>query len=304
MFHVEHRVGESVRLDRAGQAPGRARQRVRWPEGGPRSSAVSAARPRAVNRGNHSRVVPRRPDSYRGSRESGMLWWLTGGGPGAAGPSSLTSRGRARPIAGRMEALGPRHPMRSVPTDVAWADEGASANHLRSRACSGQPVGAKPIPSADVPRGTTQGHGRSRLGATDQVGPAASRSQPRRSHASPGQPLARPGAGDGIVRGRVRRRPPSGGSFRTSGGGRAEGGIGSSHAASVYPELPDRRPRCSTWNVRRASSGLDPTPPARKHVPDDRESARCRDPGQGLSREVQLLPPGCRGDSSPRRPQR
>ena len=55
---------------------------------------------------------------------------------------------------------------------------------------------------------------------------------------------------------------------------------------------------------RRPSSGLDPTPPARKHVPDDRESARCRDPGQGHSREVQLLPAGCRGHPAARRPQR
>ena len=61
---------------------------------------------------------------------------------------------------------------------------------------------------------------------------------------------------------------------------------------------------CSTWNTHRRRGGLDPTPLARKHVPDDREDARSRLPAQGGLWLIRLLPAGGRRHAGARRPER
>jgi len=70
---------------------------------------------------------------------------------------------------------------------------------------------------------------------------------------------------------------------------RAVGGFDRYGHPSGYPVTAGTSPRCSTWNISRPMSGLDPAPSARNYVPDDREHARCRHPGQGYSRPSWLL---------------
>ena len=146
-FHVEHRSGGSVSLDRTGPALAVPANVGPWPEGGLARGPCRRPVLEQPTGGTTREVVPRRPDSYpRVPRARDVQVVDRRSGPRRHRAGAPDSHGRARPLAGRMEVLGRRHSMRSVPADVVWAPRGPSANHLRSRPRSARPVDARRIP--------------------------------------------------------------------------------------------------------------------------------------------------------------
>lgn len=135
--------------------------------------------------------------------------------------------------------------------------------------------------SSSVSGSTTCGRGRTRSHAARHDGRSAART--RRDQGS---------------------RPGFAPSARQSSAGRADSGFHGCRLSSVY--LVAHGQAVGVFHVEHADqfSGLDPTPPARKHVPDDREHARRRHPGPGNSRPIRLLIAWCRRHSDARRPER
>ena len=164
-----------------------------------------------------------------------------------------------------------------------------------------------------VPRGTTASVGRRWTEATGPLGWSPEHHDARAAALRDG-----PASRDRPAT-RVRRAPPrrvGPGARRCRGGSPPIRRARCAARTARYVVLgPLAGPRCilseadaciSVFHVEHLASrpGLDPASSARKHVPDDRGSARCRHPGQGLSRKIDLLSPWRRLDSGPRRPPR